>query len=80
MWERWKKGEILITLLASSIRPHTSIRQVLAASGGIRPPERRRSKFASTLAEREEISCALVAGEPIRAVATRLAWAPLTIS
>ena len=79
MWERWKKGETLHQIARLFDRPHTSIRQILAESGGIRPPERRRSKLALTLAEREEISRALVAGESIRAVAARLARAPSTI-
>ena len=80
MWERWKKGETLHQIARLFDRPHTSIRQILAESGGIRPPERHRSKLALTLAEREEISRALVAGESIRAVAARLARAPSTIS
>jgi hypothetical protein len=56
MWERWKKGETLHQIARLFDRPHTSIRQVLAETGGFRPPERRRSKLALTLAEREEIS------------------------
>lgn len=50
MWERWKKGETLHQIARLFDRPHTSIWQILAASGGIRPPERRRSKLALTLA------------------------------
>ena len=80
MWERWKKGETLHQIARLFDRPHTSIRQVLAESGGFRPPERHDSKLTLTLAEREEISRALVAGESIRAVAARLARAPSTIS
>src|SRR5215475_8205997 len=33
-------------------RPHTSIHNVLSRTGGIRPPERRRSKAALSLSER----------------------------
>jgi hypothetical protein len=80
MWERWKKGETLHQIARLFDRPHTSIRQILAESGGFRPPERRRSTLALTLAEREEISRALVAGDSVRAVAARLARAPSTIS
>ena len=72
MWERWKKGETLHQIAKLFDRPHTSIRGVLAATGGIRPPERCRSRLALTLAEREEISRGLVAGDSIRAVAARL--------
>jgi IS30 family transposase len=80
MWERWKKGETLHQIARLFDRPHTSIRQILAESGGIRPPQRSRSKLALTLAEREEISRSLVAGESIRVIAARLARAPSTIS
>ena len=80
MWERWKKGETLHQIAKLFDRPHTSIRQILAESGGIRPPERYRSRLALTLAEREEISGAVVAGESIRCVAARLARSPSTIS
>jgi IS30 family transposase len=80
MWERWKKGETLHQIAKLFDRPHTSIRGILAESGGIRPPERRRSRLALSLAEREEISRALVAGESIRSVAARLARSPSTIS
>jgi hypothetical protein len=75
MWERWKKGETLHQIARLFDRPHTSIRQILAESGGIRPPQRSRSKLALTLAEREEISRSLVAGESVRAIAARLARA-----
>jgi IS30 family transposase len=37
-------------------RSHTSVRRILAETGGIRPAQRRRSRLALTLEEREEIS------------------------
>jgi IS30 family transposase len=80
MCERWKKGETLHQIAHLFDSRHTSIRQILAESGGFCPPERRRSTLALTLAEREEISRALVAGDSVRAVAARLARAPSTIS
>ena len=40
MSERWKKGETLHQI-ANLFAPHTSIRGVLAETGGIRPAERR---------------------------------------
>jgi hypothetical protein len=80
MWERWKQGETLHQIARLFDRPHSSIRQILAEGGGIRPPLRSRSKLALTLAEREEISHSLVTGESIRALAVRLARAPSTIS
>jgi IS30 family transposase len=80
MWERWQKGESLHEIAQLFDRGHSSIQGVLAERGGIRPAQRCRSKVALTLAEREEISRALVAGHSIRSVATRLGRAPSTIS
>ena len=80
MWERWKQGWTLHEIGKLFDRPHTSIHQILAATGGFRPPQRSRSPAALTLAEREEISRAMVAGESIRSTAARLGRAPSTIS
>ncbi|QJW85793.1 IS30 family transposase [Ramlibacter terrae] len=80
MWERWKQGWTLHEIGKLFDRPHTSIHQILAATGGFRPPQRARSPDALTLAEREEISGAMVAGESIRSTAARLGRAPSTIS
>ena len=59
MWERWKAGWTLHQIGHLFDRPHTSIQNILSRTGGIRPPERRRSRSALSLAEREEISRAL---------------------
>jgi IS30 family transposase len=80
MWDRWRAGDTLHQIGKLFDRPHTSIRNVLSRTGGIRPPERHRSALALSLAEREEISRALVAGESMRTVAARLGRAPSTIS
>jgi len=80
MWERWKQGWTLQQIGQLFDRPHTSIQNVLSKTGGIRPPERRRSATALTLTEREEISRALVMGESMRSVAVRLGRSPSTIS
>jgi IS30 family transposase len=80
MWERWKQGWTLHEIGKLFDRHHRSVRQILAETGGIRPPERRRSCLALTLAEREEISRAVVAGLSIRAIATTLGRAPSTVS
>lgn len=53
---------------------------LLAESGGIRPPPRIRSSTALTLAEREEISRSIVAGDSMRTIARNLERAPSTIS
>ena len=48
--------------------------------GGVVPPERRRSRLALTVCEREEISRGVAAGESLRRVAARLGRAPSTVS
>jgi IS30 family transposase len=80
MWDRWQKGESLQQIAQLFDRNHGSIQRILAESGGIRPAQRRRSRLALTLAEREEISRAVVAGQSIRSIATTLERAPSTIS
>ena len=80
MWERWKQGSTLHEIGKLFDRPHTSIHRILAETGGFRPPERSRASSALTLAEREEISRALVTAESIRSIAFRLGRAPSTIS
>jgi IS30 family transposase len=80
MWQRWKAGWTLHQIGHLFDRPHTSIHNVLSRTGGIRPPERRRSEAALSLSEREEISRALVAGETLRSIAARLGRAPATVS
>src|ERR1700712_3178596 len=79
MWERWKAGDTLHQIAHLFDRSHSSVNRILAETGGIRPPVRRRSRLALTLAEREEISRCLVAGLSIRAIATQLGRAPSTV-
>jgi IS30 family transposase len=79
MWERWKKGESLQQIAQLFDRNHSSVQRILAETGGIRPAERRRSPLALTLAEREEISRLLAAGQSIRFIAEFLKRAPSTI-
>ena len=80
MWDRWQRGESLHQIARLFDRHHSAVRGILAASGGIRPPLRKRSPRALTLAEREDISRALVAGHSIRSIATSLQRAPSTVS
>ncbi len=80
MWERWQKGESLQQIAQLFDRNHSSIQGILAATGGIRPAPRSRCRWALTLAEREEISRAVVAGHSMRSIAAQLGRAPSTIS
>ena len=80
MWERWQKGESLQHIAQLFDRNHSSIQRILAETGGIRPAPRRRSRLALSLAEREEVSRAVVAGHSMRSIAVQLCRAPSTIS
>ena len=80
MWDRWQKGESFTSIGRHFDRSHPSISGIIWATGGIRPPARKRSRIALTLTEREEISRGLVAGLSLRSIATQLGRAPSTIS
>ena len=57
-----------------------SIQRFLAATGGLKRRLKVRSPLRLSLAEREELSRDLVAGDSLRTIATRLRRAPSTIS
>ena len=57
-----------------------TVRAYLLRCGGIRPEPRRRTTGRLSLAEREEISRGLAAGESIRAIAGALGRSPSTVS
>ncbi len=80
MWDRWQAGESLHSIARLFDRYHPSIQRILAESGGIRPPKRRRSRLALSMSEREEISRGIVAGRSIRSIASSLGRAPSTVS
>ena len=80
MWDRWQKGETLGSIARLFDRGHSSIQRIVAETGGIRPPKRRRSPLALTLTEREEISRGVVAGRSIRSIAAALGRSPSTVS
>ncbi len=80
MWDRWQKGESLNSIARHFDRGHSAIQGVLARTGGIRPAKRRRSGLALSLAEREEISRGVVAGQSVGSIASLLGRAPSTVS
>lgn len=83
MQDRWQKGESLQQIAQLFDRNHSSIQRILSETGGIRTPQRSRSKLALTLGDREEISRGLATGEQvksIRSIAKFLGRHPSTIS
>lgn len=80
MWERWRQGDSLQKIAQLFDRNHSSVMGILAETGGICPARRCRSRLALTLAEREEISRAVVSGQSIRSIAASLGRAPSTVS
>jgi DNA-binding CsgD family transcriptional regulator len=61
-------------------RDSSSIYPLLSRTGGIRPPERKRSRLALTLVEREEISRGLQIEASLRSIARQLQRSASTIS
>jgi IS30 family transposase len=80
LWDRWKAGEGLKSIGRAFGTTSSAIFSHIRSSGGIRPPLRRRSRLALTLAEREEISRGLVAGRSLRAIAAALDRSASTLS
>lgn len=79
MWSRWKAGYHVREIARAFGRDHGSIRNLLLQQGGIAPRRRTRSALALTLAEREDISRGIAAGESGRTIAERLGRAPSTV-
>ena len=61
IWSRYRRGESLNAIGRVFGTHSSSIYVQVSPSGGIQPPERKRSRLALTLSEREEISRGLVA-------------------
>ena len=80
MWDRWQRGESLKEIGRAFDRGSSSIYGQLSPTGGIRPPDRKRSRLALTLGEREEISRGIAANQSMRWMAARLNRSPSTIS
>lgn len=80
IWDRWQRGESLNAIGRVFDRHSASMFGVLEPTGGIRPPPRKRSSLALTLAEREEISRGVVSDLSIRTIAVQLGRSPSTIS
>src|SRR5712672_962266 len=80
LWDRWKRGESLKAIGRAFGKPSSSIYFLVAPHGGIRPAQRRRSRLALTLAEREVISRGVTAHQSARSMAELLGRSPSTVS
>jgi len=80
LWERWKRGESISDIARALDRAPGTIHYTIRRHGGVVPPERRRSRLALTLCEREEISRGVAAGDSARRVAARLGRSPSTVT
>lgn len=79
IWDRWQRGESMNSIGRNFDRSSSSIYPLLSRTGGIRPPERKRSKFSLTLTEREVISRGIAALRSIRSIARELCRSASTI-
>ena len=80
LWDRWKRGESLKAIGRAFGKQSSSIYFLVAPHGGIGPAERRRSRLALTLAEREVISRGVTAHRSARSIARLLGRSPSTVS
>ena len=80
IWDRWQRGESMSSIGRGFDRASSSIYPLLARTGGIRPPDRMRSRLALSLIEREEISRGLTAQLSVRSIARSLNRSASTIS
>ena len=80
LWDRWKRGKSLKAIGRAFGKPSSSIDFLVAPHGGIRPADRRRSRLALRLAEREVISRGITAHRSARSIAKLLGRSPSTVS
>lgn len=80
VWELWKAGASISEISRTVGSPPGSIFSILLPFGGYYQAPQRRRAGTLTLAEREEISRGLAAGESFRAIGRRLGRPASTIS
>src|SRR5829696_1942353 len=80
LWRRWRQGESLRLIARRLGKRGPSVRAFVLQTGGVQRHPARRAKRCLSMAEREEISRGVAAGEPCRQIAVRLGRAPSTVS
>jgi len=81
IWDRYEAGEYMRPIARAVGRSIGAVRDLIAKTGGVRPlVPVKWSDARLSLADREEVSRGIAAGESAREIAGRLARAPSTIS
>jgi len=80
IWDRWQRGESMSSIGRGFERESSSIYPLLSRTGGIRPPERKRSRLSLTFTEREEISRGIESGLSLRCIARQLHRSASTVA
>jgi IS30 family transposase len=80
LWRRWRQGESLRLIARRLGKRGPSVRAFVLQTGGVQRHPPRRAQRCLSMAEREEISRGVAAGEPCRQIAVRLGRAPSTVS
>jgi len=80
IWRGYRAGNSLRSISRTLGRSIEPLRSLVASTGGRPPVVPRRSGLRLSLAEREEISRGVVAGDSCRLIAGRLRRAPSTVS
>jgi len=79
LWQRWRHGQSLSEIARALERGPTTVRKVVASTGGFTRPPRLRSPRVLSLVEREEISRGISAGSTATQIAGQLDRAPSTV-
>ncbi len=80
LWDRYAAGDTAAVIARKLCRPYQTVNDRIREAGGVRPTIPKRSDKQLSLADREEISRGLAAGESLRRIAGRLGRAPSTVS
>src|SRR5256885_12123713 len=81
LWERWKSGQCVADIARALERRNKSgVYRLLALTGGIAPPPRRRAPLALSPEETEEISRRTAAARSMRQTSAGPACRPSTVS
>jgi DNA-binding CsgD family transcriptional regulator len=80
VWARWRQGESLRLIARRLGKRGPSVRAFVLQSGGVQQHPPRRPPRCLGMAEREEISRGVAAGQSCRHIAARLGRAPSTVS